>query len=129
MTAQVLLAGLATRGIKVILDDQGTGLLVTPGKGQRLSDQDREAIREAKPDLVRLLQVERAITDYLARLPTLADGQRGEARLVTVAVVTVDGLPPVAMSPEEAEAFEATMADLALHNGYARERWQTGART
>ena len=51
MTPQALLDTLAARGVRLLLD--GDGLVVKPAS--KLTDADRQAIRNHKPELLRLL--------------------------------------------------------------------------
>lgn len=55
MHAQELIATLAARGVRLIPD--GAGLVAKPAS--RLTDSDRQAIRTHKPELLRLLLVDR----------------------------------------------------------------------
>jgi hypothetical protein len=119
MTAHELLTSLEGRGVKVELDLEQTGLLVTATRG-KLTESERQQIREAKPALVSLLRTEQVLASYRPERPALAEGQPGDARLVRVAVVTVEGLPPVVMSPEEAEEFDRVRQAIASHNEAVR---------
>ena len=55
MSAQALVATLAARGVQLIPD--GEALVAKPAS--KLTDQDRQAIRSHKPELLRLLLIER----------------------------------------------------------------------
>jgi hypothetical protein len=55
MTAQALVATLVARGVRLIPD--GDGLVAKPAS--RLTEADRQAIRTHKPDLLRLLLLDR----------------------------------------------------------------------
>jgi hypothetical protein len=102
MDAQALISNLAARGIALIPD--GSSLIARPR--ERLTDADREAIRQRKAGLLTLLR-EQAEIDRIARL----DAERREADRQANRGYDFDPSAPSHIEREEAEIDRLARAD------------------